>query len=47
MVAHLLAMQEARVQLPLSALKIQDVGKPGIPRASGVRDRWFKSSRPD
>ena len=25
----------------------QDVGKFGIPRASGARDRWFKSSRPD
>ena len=25
----------------------QDVGKPGIPRASGARDRQFKSGRPD
>ncbi len=25
----------------------QDVGKPGIPRASGARDRRFKSGRPD
>lgn len=28
-------------------LQHQDVGKLGIPRASGARDRWFKSSRPD
>ena len=26
---------------------LQDVGKPGIPRASGARDRRFKSGRPD
>jgi hypothetical protein len=25
----------------------QDVGKSGIPRSSGARDRWFKSSHPD
>jgi hypothetical protein len=25
----------------------QDVGKPGIPRASGARERGFKSRRPD
>ena len=42
-----LAMAEVRVQLPLGALDEQDVGKPGIPRASGARDRWFKSGRPD
>lgn len=29
------------------ALSNQDVGKPGIPRASGARDRWFESSHPD
>ena len=29
------------------ALIFQDVGKSGIPRASGARDRWFESSRPD
>ena len=59
-VAYLLAMQEARVQLPLDAfcspnlrckrlyvVLIQDVGKPGIPRASGARDRGFKSRHPD
>ena len=40
-------MAEVRVQLPLGALKRQDVGKPGIPRASGARDRGFKSRRPD
>ena len=45
-VAYLLAMQEARVQLPLDAF-YQDVGKPGIPRASGARDRGFKSRHPD
>ncbi len=27
--------------------KSQDVGKSGVPRAPGARDRWFKSSRPD
>ena len=26
---------------------IQGVGKFGIPRALGARDRWFKSSHPD
>ncbi len=36
-----------RVQLPLGALDEQDVGKPGIPRASGARERGFKSRRPD
>ena len=40
-------MAEVRVQLPLGALDQQDVGKPGIPRASGARDRGFKSRRPD
>ncbi len=40
-------MAEVRVRLPLGALGCQDVGKSGIPRASGARDRWFKSSRPD
>ena len=40
-------MQESRVQLPLGALDRQDVGKPGIPRASGARERGFKSRRPD
>ena len=47
---YLLAMQESRVQLPLGALdelNEQDVGKPGIPRAPGARDRRFKSGRPD
>jgi hypothetical protein len=33
--------------LRLARFAIQDVGKPGIPRVSGTRDRWFKSSRPD
>ena len=42
-----LAMAKVRVQLPLGALDEQDVGKPGIPRASGARDRGFKSRRPD
>ena len=42
-----LAMAEVRVQLPLGALDEQDVGKPGIPRVSGTRDRRFKSGRPD
>ncbi len=46
-VACCLAMAEVRVRLPLGALEIQDVGKPGIPRASGARDRRFKSGRPD
>lgn len=45
--AYRLAMAEARVQLPLGAFDMQDVGKPGIPRASGARDRRFKSGRPD
>ena len=40
-------MAEVRVRLPLGALNKQDVGKPGIPRASGARDRRFKSGRPD
>jgi hypothetical protein len=40
-------MAEVRVRLPLGALHQQDVGKPGIPRASGARDRRFKSGRPD
>ena len=39
-------MAEVWVRLPLGACN-QDVGKLGIPRASGARDRWFKSSRPD
>ena len=42
-----LAMAKVRVQLPLGAFDMQDVGKPGIPRASGARDRRFKSGRPD
>ncbi len=42
-----LAMAEVRVRLPLGAFQMQDVGKPGIPRASGARDRGFKSRRPD
>ena len=42
-----LAMAKVRVQLPLGALDEQDVGKPGIPRASGARERGFKSRRPD
>ena len=42
-----LAMAKVRVQLPLGALDEQDVGKPGIPRVSGARDRRFKSGRPD
>ena len=43
-----LAMAEVRVRLPLGAFRDeQDVGKPGIPRASGARDRGFKSGRPD
>ena len=40
-------MAEVRVQLPLGALNEQDVGKPGILRASGARERGFKSRRPD
>ena len=42
-----LAMAEVRVQLPLGALKRQDVGKSGIPPVSGTGDRRFKSGRPD
>ena len=45
--ASRLAMAEVRVRLPLGALDRQDVGKPGIPRASGARDRGFNSRRPD
>ena len=40
-------MAEVRVRLPLGALDEQDVGKPGIPRVSGARDRRFKSGHPD
>ena len=46
-------MADVRVRVPLVPLAaaslqlFQDVGKSGIPRASGARDRWFKSSRPD
>jgi hypothetical protein len=46
-------MAEVRVRLPLGAigrLRVcthQGVGKSGNPRASGVRDRRFKSGRPD
>ncbi len=40
-------MAKVRVQLPLGAFDEQDVGKPGIPRASGARDRGFNSRRPD
>ena len=46
-VACRLAMAEVWVQLPLGAFVEQDVGKPGTPRASGARDRRFKSGRPD
>ena len=42
-----LAMADVRVRLPLGALTIQDVGKSGIPRAPGARDRRFESDRPD
>ena len=45
-VAYLLAMQDVPVQLRLGA-SIQRVGKPGIPRASGARDRRFKSDHAD
>jgi hypothetical protein len=40
-------MAEVRVRLPLGAFANQDVGKPGIPRASGARDRGSESRRPD
>ena len=40
-------MQKMRVRFSLGALCIQRVGKLGTPRASGARDRWFKSSHPD
>ena len=40
-------MAEVRVRLPLGALDHQDVGKSGIPRVSGTRDRGSKSHRPD
>ena len=52
-VAYCLAMAEVRVRLPLGALgrprvcTYQGVGKFGNPRASGARDRRFKSGRPD
>ena len=58
-VACCLAMAEVRVQLPLGAFDLecgnslslyrvfQDVGKPGIPRVSGARDRRFESGHPD
>ena len=45
--AYCLAMAEVWVRLPLGALCYQGVGKLGNPRASGARDRWFKSSHPD
>ena len=32
---------------PAGRFREQDVGKPGIPRAPGARDRRFKSGRPD
>jgi hypothetical protein len=45
-VASLLAMQDVPVQLRLGA-SFQRVGKPGIPRASGARDRRFESDHAD
>ena len=45
-VASLLAMQDVPVQLRLGA-SFQRVGKPGILRASGARDRRFKSDHAD
>ena len=42
-----LAMAEVRVQLPLGALEMQDVGKPGIPPVSGTGERRFQSDHPD
>ena len=45
-VASLLAMQDVPVQLRLGA-SFQRVGKSGIPRASGARDRRFKSDHAD
>ena len=46
-VAYRLAMADVRVRLPLGAFDNQDVGKSGIPRAPGARDRRFESDRPD
>ena len=47
-VTHLLAKEELRVRFSLDALFTnQGVGKLGIPRASGARDRRFKSDHPD
>ena len=45
-VAYLPATQDAPVQLRLGA-SFQRVGKPGIPRAPGARDRRFKSDHAD
>ena len=41
MVASLLAMQEAPVQLRLGALEMQDVGKPGIAPGTDAQ-RWSR-----
>ena len=46
-VTHLLAKEKLRVRFSLDALFDQGVGKLGIPRASGARDRRFKSDHPD
>ena len=45
--AYLLAMQKVPVRLRLGALCERRVGKPGIPRASGARERRFKSGHAD
>jgi hypothetical protein len=44
--AYLLAMQKVPVRLRLGAFR-RRVGKLGIPRASGARDRRFKSGHAD
>ena len=46
-VTHLLAKEELRVRFSLDAFRYQGVGKSGTPRASGARDRRFKSDHPD
>ena len=46
-VTHLLAKEELRVRFSLDAFDYQGVGKSGTPRASGARDRRFKSDHPD
>ncbi len=38
---------DTQLLLRLARFADQDVGKSGIPRAPGARDRWFESSRPD